>query len=106
MASFEIAADEVGAYDEKLSANTVDSVVFHAELDEVELISDGAAAIYFTVDGSTPTVGGKNCLHLPASPSVRVVSTPAPPNTRTTTRTTTVKLISPGTPNYSVARVV
>ncbi len=28
---------------------------------------DGAAAVYFTVDGTTPTVGGDGCLVLPAA---------------------------------------
>lgn len=104
MASFDIAADEIGAYEKKLTANTVDSVTFHRDLEAVEVVSDGASAIYFTVDGSEPVVGGEKTHALPASSSVRVVDTPSPEGVRAVSRTTVVKLISAGTPTYSVAR--
>lgn len=56
---------------------------------------DGTAEVYFTVDGTTPTVGGDNCIALPAAiGSVEVkeeISGDA-----------VVKLISAGTPKVSV----
>jgi len=30
-----------------------------------ELINRGAGALWYTLDGSTPTVGGRNCFYLP-----------------------------------------
>jgi hypothetical protein len=56
----------------------------------------GTAKVYFTVDGSTPTVGGANCMLLPAAVCALTVAdeTPGP--------TSTVKLISSGTPDVSV----
>ncbi len=57
---------------------------------------DGAAAVYFTIDGTTPTVGGNGCHVLPAAiNSVELSDT-------TAGSTTTVKLISAGTPRVSV----
>ncbi|MFC3736526.1 hypothetical protein [Paractinoplanes deccanensis] len=56
----------------------------------------GAAEVYFTTDGSTPTVGGDGCHVLPAVVSALEVydGTPGP--------TSVVKLISAGTPRVSV----
>jgi hypothetical protein len=56
----------------------------------------GGAEVYFTVDGSTPTVGGNGCHVLPATISALEVDdgTPGP--------TSTIKLISAGTPRVSV----
>jgi hypothetical protein len=56
----------------------------------------GTAEVYFTTDGSTPTVGGNACHVLPAVISALEVNdeTPGP--------TSTVKLISTGTPKVSV----
>lgn len=57
---------------------------------------DGAAAVYFTIDGTTPTVAGSGTQVLPASISslsVKDISPGAAP---------TVKLISSGTPKVSV----
>lgn len=63
----------------------------------VEVLNvDGIAEVYFTTDGSTPTVGGDACHVLPAVVSSVEVKdgTPGP--------TSTVKLISSGTPKVSV----
>lgn len=57
---------------------------------------DGASEVYFTVDGSVPTVGGNGCQVLPAAiSSVEVSDT-------TAGSSTVVKLISSGTPKVSV----
>src|SRR4051795_1476005 len=98
MAEYNVGARGVGVYEKALVAKSVDTVVFADDLDAVEVLSDGSAAIYFTVDGDIPTVGGTDCFHLPALTSAREV-----PSNRV--GVTVVKLISPGTPTYSVARV-
>lgn len=97
MASYTVAADLHGAYAKTLVANTVDTVTFTDDIDRVEVTSNGAAAVYVTVDGSTPTVAGAGTFELPAgAASVRVIAVP-------TAGGTVVKLISAGTPVYSVA---
>lgn len=60
----------------------------------------GTAAVYFTTDGSTPTVGGANCYALPAALCELVVADETPG------ATTVVKLISAGTPDVSVRGVL
>jgi hypothetical protein len=99
VAKFQIAKSEVGLYEETLAANAVDTVEFASNLPKVEVSKDDGAAIYFTVDGGEPSVKGKGCYYLPAGfGSVReVLSKPNQP--------TVVKLISAGTPTYSVAKV-
>lgn len=93
MAIHNVAAGAVGTYNHTLSAGVVDSVGFATDPNVIEVISDGAAAIYVTVDGSAPTVGGANTYVLPALPcsrKIRHVGNQA------------VKLISAGTPVYGV----
>jgi hypothetical protein len=98
MAAYSIAAGEVAAYAKVLVASTVDTVTFTAsDRARVRVYNDtGTAAIFFTVDGSTPTVNGANTYRVPASGGaymdVEVLTGSA----------TVVKLISSGTPVYSV----
>jgi hypothetical protein len=101
MAKHEVADNAIGSYSNKLTAATVDEVVFADTLAAVEVTSDGAAKIYFTVDGSAPTVGGGNTHEVPATVAARTVLVPST-NPRVAT---TVKLISAGTPEYSVSKV-
>jgi hypothetical protein len=99
MASISLAAGKIAATAKTLTANTADTVTFADDLDQVEVSSDGTAALYFTVDGSTPAIGGDNCWELPAGAlAARVVPVP-------TSGGTVVKLLSAGTPKYSVSRV-
>lgn len=58
---------------------------------------DGSAAIYFTTDGSEPTVEGANCRLLPASICARTLEIKG--------HSPEIKLISAGTPQFSVSRV-
>ncbi len=82
-----------------LTATTVATVTITPDADEIEVVNvDGAAAIYFTADGSAPTVEGDDCEVVPATIGVLRISTPGDPPY-------TVKLISSGTPKYSVRAV-
>ncbi|MBP2341105.1 hypothetical protein JOF41_007359 [Saccharothrix coeruleofusca] len=98
MADHTIAADEQGIHNITLTAGVVDTVTFADDVTEVEIVNmTGTAAVYFTVDGTTPTVAGRKTRLLPAA----VTSVEIEP---TTSGPTVVKLISPGTPTISVAR--
>ncbi len=85
-----------------LTANEVTTVELpDVKIDSVEVLSvDGAAAIYFVVvdNGSSvaPTVAGDDCEVLPAVISSTTVDNPPDGPTAQ------VKLISTGTPKYSV----
>jgi hypothetical protein len=98
MASYTVAAGKIGVYAKRAVASTVDTVTFAEDVQEVEIVTDGAAALYVTVDGSTPTVAGANTWLLPATASVRVLRAQVGNNG------TVVKLISSGAPTYSVSR--
>lgn len=79
-----------------LPANTVVTVTFDTDFNEVEVVNvDGIALVYFTVDRSTPAIGGTGSHVLPAAIGGLTVK----PGT---TGATIVKLISPGTPAVSV----
>lgn len=99
MATYEVPAGDVGVHEKKLTASTVDTVTFAAaDVAEVEVITDGSADVYVTFGASkTPTVAGTQCWRIPAG-SVSAVIEPR------TSGPTVVKLISAGTPFYSVAR--
>lgn len=90
-----INAGSVGTYGNTLVASTVDTVTFTTDALAVEVYSSGSAAIYVTVDGSTPTVGGGGTFELPAVSCVRTIrlANPGVP---------VVRLVSSGTPTYSV----
>lgn len=78
-----------------LTANTVATVTLDANYSNVEVLNvDGAAPIYFTVDGTTPTVEGNGCNVLPAAISALTVWAG--------TQVDTIKLISAGTPKVSI----
>lgn len=98
MASYTIAAGDTAAHDKTLVASTVDTVTFTDTIRAVEIISDGTAAIYLTTDGTTPTVSGPKTSKLPAGTITSLTLTP------TSGEATAIKLISPGTPTYSVQK--
>lgn len=100
MADYDVASTEIGAHAKTLVADTADTVTFANFNSEVEVYSDGAAVLYFTTDGSTPTVGGAGTHFMPASASSRIVRA-----AEQSDGTTVVKLISAGTPLYSVSKV-
>lgn len=100
-----VATGKVGAYAITLSANTVDTVTFADDLDLVRVVTDGVAAVYVTVDGSTPAVADSGSFELPAVAGATagklcvsdVYEVP-------TGGGTVVKLKSAGTAAYSVSR--
>jgi hypothetical protein len=82
-----------------LVANTAKTVTLDKDYAEVEVVNvDGAAAVYFTVDGATPTIAGDNTQVLPATIASLQVSSPR----RSGVTTTVVRLISAGIPKVSV----
>jgi hypothetical protein len=79
-----------------LTANTVATVDFTINAVRVEVTSrDGIAEVYFTTDGTAPTVGGDNTHMLTATISALEVADERGGNSQ-------VKLISSGTPAVSV----
>jgi hypothetical protein len=98
MAAYAVAAGERGAYAKTATADTVDTVTFAGNIFQVEVYGDGTDALYFTTNGSAPTVGGATTFFLPSgSASSRTV--------RGVPRdgSTVVKVISHGATVYSVS---
>ncbi len=96
MASYSVPTNRRGVHAKTLAANTVDTVTFADDLGQVEVVSDGSAAIYVAMDGATPSVAGQNTDVLPAGViGSRVIPSAA-------IGPTVVRLISDGTPTYSV----
>ncbi len=105
MAEFEVKDGDISVHDKTFTANTVDSIAFNTPLKDAEvirIISDGAAKIYGTLDGSTPTIGGAKTFIIPAVPSVLEEQI----GSRFSSAPTVVKLISQGTPTYSITRAL
>jgi hypothetical protein len=92
-----VAAGDVGTPAFALVAATADTVTFADNISTVEVISDGLSPVWYTLDGSTPTVGGTNCYYIPATIAIdrRDLVSGA---------TDTVKLISAGSPTLRVQR--
>ena len=79
-----------------LVANTVTTLTFDEDFPFVEVLAvDGAAAFYFTVDGSTPAVATTGSIAMPAAMGSVEVKVK-------TAGVTVVKLKSAGTPKVSV----
>lgn len=66
MAEVVVAASEVSSGRLVLSPNEVLTVAFESNIGAVQVVSDGAAAVFYTVDGSEPTLDGRNTFELPA----------------------------------------
>ena len=82
-----------------LTANTVSTVTLDGDYNNVEVLNvSGAAAVYFTVNGATPTVKGNGTVVLPAA--IGALALPLFDNG--TSGATTVRLISTGTPDVAV----
>lgn len=98
MANFDVQTSEIGVHLKKLVAGQIDQVTFLGrDLTEVEIITDGAADIFVRFGGQDPAVGSGSCWRVPPA----MGSTVIPVNT---SKDTVVRLISAGTPVYSVSR--
>lgn len=97
MATYAVAtlSNEIGTPAFTMVADTVDTVTFDRDTAAIEIISDGAAEIWYTLDGSTPAVDGSKSFYLPAAPCVDR-------GDRYSGATTVLKFISPGTPTVRV----
>lgn len=110
MTAYTVPNGHVGAHEKTLAAETVDTVTFQLGSPgtpgwskvpkRVEVITDGAADIYVTVDGSTPAVAGTACYRVPALAGAAVIDV----NDDNSADEVVVKLISAGSPVYSVSR--
>jgi hypothetical protein len=79
-----------------LTANVVSTFTLDGDYDTVEVLNgDGAAEVFFRVDGVNPTVDGASCYYLPAAIGSLAVEV-------TSGDDTTVKAISSGTPKVAV----
>jgi hypothetical protein len=97
--SYELQRGDIGAHDKPLTPDTIETVTFTDDVDAVEVLNiDGTAAIYFTVNGRDPVVGGNHCWALPAgAASSLVVDVP-------TAGRSVVKLVSASRVRFSVTR--
>lgn len=93
MAQHEISKGMVAVHDKTLTPGVIDVIRFGGDRQTVEVLSDGAAAIYVTTNGVEPTISGPHTYVLPASPSKRTLSHRG---------NEPLMLISPGSPTYSV----
>ncbi|MEK9524017.1 hypothetical protein MIU24_32290 [Streptomyces venezuelae] len=98
MTDYQVHPGEWGIHGVVLQPGQVTSFRFPDDVNEVEVLShDGAAPVYFTVDGSEPSVEGRGSRVLPAAISSAQVEPP-------TAGPTVVKLVSSGSPKVSVTR--
>lgn len=103
MTTYTLATGEFAAHEKTLAASTADTVTVAGVWPYVEVSNlDGADEIYFSVDGSTPTAKGAATYVVPAAICARVVCV----RSFGASNTTVVKVISEGTPRYSVSALV
>lgn len=82
-----------------LVASTALAVTLSADYQRIEVLNvTGTAAVYFSVDGSTPTIAATGTFVVPGAIQALVVPTPDYQNGGNTV----VTLISVGTPSVSV----
>lgn len=96
MAVYTVAAGQLAVHNKTLAANVVDAINFDVDPSAVEIQTDGAAEIYVSTDGSTPTVGGANTHLIPATAGSRFIRHGGDRGLR---------LISAGSPTYSVTKI-
>lgn len=93
------------AYHSTLSANTVDTVTLTAWSRYVLVINRSSDVIYATTDGTAPTVGGDDTYCVPANSSKMLFNEGVQPEPALgVAASSVVKLISTGTPAYSVEK--
>lgn len=94
----QVPAGDRAVHNVPLVADTELLVEFGYPVTAVEILSDGAADIYLTTDGTPATVEGGNCERIPAG-GINSGTVQAPYG-----QDTTVRLISAGTPTVSITR--
>lgn len=98
VADYTVPAKHIGVHAKTLIAGTQDSVTFlGSDLAEVEILSNGSADIYVHFGPGNATVAGTDCYRIMAAMGATVLPVD-------TSGDTVVKLISSGTPTYSVER--
>lgn len=98
VASYTVPEGHVGIHAKTLTANTQDTVTFTGvDLPEIEILSNGEADIYVRIGSGPATVAGTDCYRVMAA--MGATSLPVD-----TSGDTVIKLISSGTPMYSVER--
>lgn len=99
VADYTVPAGHVGVHAKTLVGGTVDTVTFTGEdLSEVEVLTDGSDDIYVSFGAmAEPAIGSSDCWRVPALPGSSVLPV-------RTSNDTVVKLISAGTPTYSISR--
>lgn len=95
-----LTAGQTTTPDITLTATEMDTVTFILFTPYIEVISDGAAHLWFTVDGSAAGDDDANAYYMPAAASSRTVRLGP-----SLGRNPTVKLYSTGTPKYTVTAV-
>lgn len=95
MADYTVTA-KLGSPAFALVANTVSTVTFDADLNQVEVINATNAEVWWTCDGSTPDPATGNGYYIPTTG----IDRREPP----TSGVTVVKLISAATPTVRVQR--
>lgn len=90
-----VAAGKVGSPLLTLTADTAETVTFTDRITgPIEVVVDGSNTdgVWYTNDGTVPTVGGANCYYVP----------PGWVDSRLSEAPDTIKLISSGTPSVRV----
>lgn len=103
--TYTLTSGQFAAHAKALTASSVDKVVWPADVDTITVVSDGTAAIHVRFDGVDPTVNGASSFIIPASagPVMRTFRPADLPGDATHTKgASEVRLISVGTPTYSV----
>lgn len=102
--TYTVAAGARATHDHTLTANQADTVAFASTPGQVdvhpglvEILSDGAADLYVSTDGSPATVSGASTCKIPlGGPSATTLELPS--------GSASISLISSGTPKYSVTK--
>jgi hypothetical protein len=110
MASYTVPNGHIGAHNKTLAGAVVDTVTFALGTpgtagwaltpSRVEILTDGAADIYVTTDGTAPVVAGTQSWRIPAIPGSAVFDV----RSQHSDDPVVIKLVSSGTPTYSVSR--
>jgi hypothetical protein len=70
MADYKLTTGQHGAYQKTLAPAVIDTVSFEDDIGYVEILTDGAAAVYVTTDGTDPVPRAPESWEIPAGGSV------------------------------------